>query len=341
MSQRSVQDQMSKLEIENPAKYSVLLLAPTTTMPRKQEDNGSPSERDETKDDSADSGNEDSSFSQEPESEYDEEIDDKRKTCCVEDIAVLEKYFTELKSSLHREKMADIDRRLEAVKDSSSQEYLQQLQDLEKVLDQRQMLADMKYKSKLAYIQACYEVELDTAEKQLEAEKLATRERIEHDIKDKIIQLQEEIVATELNEVEGWGSPHKKRKRLEFSQPEKRKKPSSVSGPYIVYMLKEIDILEDVKMIRKSWVSKVTDTQRRYAADNNITIQGDKLLVNNYSLTVGSRLFLKNTTTQDTHKATVATISHNKITVIREDESRATVSLNSLQTGLFSITPAR
>lgn len=28
----------------------------------------------------------------------DEEIDDKRKVCCVEDIAVLEKYFTELKS---------------------------------------------------------------------------------------------------------------------------------------------------------------------------------------------------------------------------------------------------
>ena len=38
-------------------------------MPRKQEDNGSPSEREEAKDDSADSGNEDSSFSQEPESE--------------------------------------------------------------------------------------------------------------------------------------------------------------------------------------------------------------------------------------------------------------------------------
>ena len=47
----------------------MLLLVPTTTMPRKQEDNGSPSEREEAKDDSADSGNEDSSFSQEPESE--------------------------------------------------------------------------------------------------------------------------------------------------------------------------------------------------------------------------------------------------------------------------------
>lgn len=222
----------------------------------------------------------------------------------------------------------------------SSQEYLQQLQDLEKVLDQRQMLAEMKYKSKLAYIQACFDVELETADKQLEAEQFATRERIEHEIKDKILQLQEEIVATELNEVEGWGSPHKKRRRLEFSQPEKRKKPSSVSGPYIIYMLREIDILEDVKLIRKSWISKVTESQRRYAADNNILIQGDKLLVNSHSLTIGSQVILKNTTTQDTHKVTVAGISHNKIAVTREDESRATVSLNSLQSGLFSITPA-
>lgn len=104
-------------------------------MPRKQEDNTSPKE--EAKEDSADSGNDDSSFSQDPESDCkylgplitkapyivslfnlklciirattmelvvtihhtdDEEIDDKRKVFCVEDIAVLEKYFTELKS---------------------------------------------------------------------------------------------------------------------------------------------------------------------------------------------------------------------------------------------------
>ena len=52
----------------------------------------------------------------------------------------------------------------------------------------------------LAYIQACFEVELETAEKQMQAEQLATRERIGQEIKDKILQLQEEIVATELNE---------------------------------------------------------------------------------------------------------------------------------------------
>lgn len=52
----------------------------------------------------------------------------------------------------------------------------------------------------LAYIQACFEVELETADKQSQAEQFATRERIEHEIKDKILQLQEEIVATELNE---------------------------------------------------------------------------------------------------------------------------------------------
>ena len=61
--------QIQESKIQNPAKYLIFLLVPTTTMPRKQEDNGSPSEREEAKDDSADSGNEDSSFSQEPESE--------------------------------------------------------------------------------------------------------------------------------------------------------------------------------------------------------------------------------------------------------------------------------
>ena len=46
----------------------------------------------------------------------------------------------------------------------------------------------------------------------------------------------------------------------------------------------------------------MTDLQRRCAADNNILIQGDKLLVNDHPLTVGSQVILKNTATQDTHK---------------------------------------
>ena len=61
---------MPKIEKLKFPRNIVFLLIPTTTMPRKQEDNnGSPSEREEAKDDSADSGNEDSSFSQDPESE--------------------------------------------------------------------------------------------------------------------------------------------------------------------------------------------------------------------------------------------------------------------------------
>ncbi|XP_065919760.1 breast cancer metastasis-suppressor 1-like protein isoform X2 [Dysidea avara] len=304
-------------------------------MPRKQEDNGSPSGEEEMKNDSVNSENDDSTFSHE--SEYDEEIDEKRKSCCVEDVTTLEKYFMELKNCLYHEKMTDIDRRLDAVKDSSSQEYLQQLQELEKVLDQREKLAEMKYRSKLEYIQACFDEELQTAEKQQEEEQRTIRQKIEQEIKEKISQSQEEMVANELSE--GWGSTHRKRRRLEFSQPEKRKKPSSVSGPYIVYMLREIDILEDVKMIRKSWISKVTELQQQYEAENTIVVQGDKLLINNNPLTVGTRVVLKNTTTQDTHRVTIAGISSSKITVAREDDSKAAMSLSSLQTGLFTVTP--
>ena len=54
----------------------------------------------------------------------------------------------------------------------------------------------------------------------------------------------------------------------------------------------------------------MTDLQRRCAADNNILIQGDKLLVNGHPLIVGSQVILKNTTTQDTHKYVYSTYIH-------------------------------
>ena len=39
---------------------------------------------------------------------------------------------------------------------------------------------------------------------------------------------------------------------MEMFVPEKRKKPVTISGPYIVYMLREMDILEDWAAIRKA-----------------------------------------------------------------------------------------
>lgn len=51
---------------------------------------------------------------------------------------------------------------------------------------------------------------------------------------------------------------------MEIFIPEKRKKPVTVTGPYIVYMLNEMDILEDWAAIRKA----KSELARRKASGN-------------------------------------------------------------------------
>ena len=52
----------------------------------------------------------------------------------------------------------------------------------------------------MEYIQACFDEELQTAEKQQEEEQRTIRQKIEQEIKEKISQSQEEMVANELSE---------------------------------------------------------------------------------------------------------------------------------------------
>lgn len=43
-----------------------------------------------------------------------------------------------------------------------------------------------------------------------------------------------------------------RRKKLDSFDSDRRKKPVTVSGPYIVYMLREADIIDDWTLIKKS-----------------------------------------------------------------------------------------
>ncbi len=50
----------------------------------------------------------------------------------------------------------------------------------------------------------------------------------------------------------GAGSSKRMRRKADPMDPDRRKKPVTVSGPYIVYMLKESVILDDWTTIKKS-----------------------------------------------------------------------------------------
>ncbi len=52
-----------------------------------------------------------------------------------------------------------------------------------------------------------------------------------------------------------------RRKKLDSMDIDRRKKPVTVSGPYIVYMLREADIIDDWTMIKKSLQQQRTKKQ--------------------------------------------------------------------------------
>lgn len=89
------------------------------------------------------------------------------------------------------------------------------------------------------------------------------KEQLKQDLEEKLRRLEEDrnSIDSEL-----WGeSPMKKKRRYntnivdcgplgrdQLNLPDRRRKPVSVSGPYVVYMLKDQDIMDDYNFIRKA-----------------------------------------------------------------------------------------
>ena len=58
-----------------------------------------------------------------------------------------------------------------------------------------------------------------------------------------------------------FSSLKSRRKKADPLDPDRRKKPVTVSGPYIVYMLREADIIDDWTLIKKSLQHQRTKKQ--------------------------------------------------------------------------------
>ena len=63
-----------------------------------------------------------------------------------------------------------------------------------------------------------------------------------------------------------WNETHSNKKNKKRSNdpmnPDRRRKPITVTGPYIVYMLKDVDIIEDWTTIKKVRNNKISRAWR-------------------------------------------------------------------------------
>jgi len=216
------------------------------------------------------SSDETDSGSSEDEEDIGEEEHDRRKSEMVHDMVSLEKQYGAIKEQLYHERLCEVDRQLMEVRNETSLEYLQPFDELQEQKRVRQEVAEVLRDLRTANVQCLYDAESYAAKQNFDMESRQLKDQLKQDLEEKLRRLEEDRNSIDS---EVWGeTPHKKKRRYNASNlvdvgplgrdqlhlPDRRRKPVSVSGPYVVYMLKEQDINDDFNYIRKATKSQTS-----------------------------------------------------------------------------------
>lgn len=186
-------------------------------------------------------------------SEMDEEDCERRRMECVDEMSNLEKQFADLKDQLYRERLSQVNSKMVEVEASRAAEYLEPLAVLLENMQVRTKVAGIYRELCLETVKNKYQCEIQAACQHWESEKLLLFDTVQSELEEKIQRLEEDRHSLDITS-ELWNDEFsgRKKRRDALSPDKKRRRPSVVSGPYIVYMLPDLDILEDWTAIRKA-----------------------------------------------------------------------------------------
>uniref|UniRef100_A0A8C5F5M4 BRMS1 transcriptional repressor and anoikis regulator n=1 Tax=Gadus morhua TaxID=8049 RepID=A0A8C5F5M4_GADMO len=190
----------------------------------------------------SDDGDEEEGEEEEEEEEEGEKMDDedceRRRGECLDEMTDLEKQFHDLKDKLFRERVSQVKERLEEVLTGRAGDYRERLSSLQGSTQLRTQVAGNYTHT---YTHTC--IHIDT-------EQTLLLDAMKTELLDKIRRLEEDRESTE------WWSDDVKSKKCKrknlLARSDRKKKAALVSGPYIVYMLRDIDIMEDWAAIKKA-----------------------------------------------------------------------------------------
>ncbi|XP_062322972.1 breast cancer metastasis-suppressor 1-like protein-A isoform X1 [Osmerus eperlanus] len=189
-------------------------------------------------------------------SEMDDEDCERRRMECLDEMTTLEKQFTDLKEQLYKERLNQVDLKLQEVISGCAQEYLDPLANLQENMQIRTKVAGIYRELCLESVKNKYDCEIQAACQHWESEKLLLFDTVQSELEEKIRRLEEDRHSIDItSELWNDGLHSKKNKKKDPFCPVKKNKPVAVSGPYIVYMLQDLDILEDWTAIRKAMAS--------------------------------------------------------------------------------------
>lgn len=291
---------------------------------------------------SEDEDTESSSVSEDGDSsEMDDEDCERRRMECLDEMSNLEKQFTDLKDQLYKERLSQVDAKLQEVIAGKAPEYLEPLATLQENMQIRTKVAGIYRELCLESVKNKYECEIQASRQHCESEKLLLYDTVQSELEEKIRRLEEDRHSIDITS-ELWNDELQSRKKRKDPFSPDKKKPVVVSGPYIVYMLQDLDILEDWTTIRKAMATlgphrvkteppvklekhlhSARSEEGRLYYDGEWYIRGQTICIDRKDECPTS--------------AVITTINHDEVWFKRPDGSKSKLYISQLQKGKYSI----
>ncbi|PWA27621.1 hypothetical protein CCH79_00000224, partial [Gambusia affinis] len=163
-------------------------------------------------------------------SEMDDEDCERRRMECLDEMTTLEKQFTDLKEQLYKERLSQVEIKLQEVMAGCAQEYLEPLANLQENMQIRTKVAGIYKDLCLESVKNKYECEIQAACQHWESEKLLLFDTVQSELEEKIRRLEEDRHSIDItSELWNDGLQARKNKKKDPFCPVKKKKPVVVS----------------------------------------------------------------------------------------------------------------
>ncbi|XP_048842368.1 breast cancer metastasis-suppressor 1-like protein-A [Brienomyrus brachyistius] len=276
-------------------------------------------------------------------SEMDDEDCERRRMECLDEMTNLEKQFTDLKDQLYKERLSQVDIKLQEVIAGNAAEYLEPLANLQENMQIRTKVAGIYRELCLESVKNKYDCEIQAAFQHWESEKLLLFDTVQSELEEKIRRLEEDRHSIDItSELWNDGLQSRKNKKKDPFSPDKKKKPVVVSGPYIVYMLQDLDILEDWTAIRKATASlgphrvKTDVPAKNEKHQHSVRSEDGRLFYDGEWYSRGQAICIDRKDEYPT-SAVITTINHDEVWFKRLDGSKSKLYISQLQKGKYTI----
>ncbi|XP_071833710.1 breast cancer metastasis-suppressor 1-like protein-A [Apostichopus japonicus] len=298
----------------------------------------SSSESDKSDDEESESG----SSGSEDSSEYNEGVSESRRLECLDFMNELEHQFNSLRDQLLLEKKLQTELKLEQIRREDGEEYIKPLDCLEQMKKKRLEIANILRELRQKNISNKYDCETKASREHLESEKRLVREALKADLEDKVRKLEEDRDNIDLT-TEIWNHNQNlkdKGKKTDSQSSDRKKKPVSVSGPFVVYLLRDEDILDDWTTIMKARgavARRKTDSEIKHDKNHHsVRFVEGKLQYNGKWFHRKDRVLVR-VKDESATKATITSINSWEVWIKKGDGLKFKVHLSSLEQGKATI----